>query len=228
MAQNAQNALSVHKSAPKFSFTHSGIGTEKPKHGPSPGSYNRVKVDADKFARSASYTMVGASKMGGVADVGFAAKVPGPGAYSSTDVHSMSPPKWAFGSEARMVDKKRMKSAGPGQYDTCTQNDAVRLTMSSKLGLGYKKTITPAPGAYQPKFDNVSTIRAPEKMSFGSSSRGPIPDNKVPGPGRYSSSQRSLNAGYKTMPAFSMTGRWKDPPQKHPGPDFMSSTTSFK
>ncbi|CAK0812620.1 unnamed protein product, partial [Prorocentrum cordatum] len=121
----SQNCLSVHKAAPKFSFSHSGLGPERTKPSPSPGTYNVVGVDRDKFSRSASYSILGASKMGGAATVGSAAKVPGPGAYVPNDVRSLSPPKWAFGSEPRMAEKKAMKSAGPGQYNTATQNDAV-------------------------------------------------------------------------------------------------------
>ncbi|CAK0857660.1 unnamed protein product [Prorocentrum cordatum] len=221
------NAVSTYKTAPKFSFPHSGIGAEAPKRGPEPGTYNIVGVDKDKFSRSASYSILGASKVGGAASVGMMSKNPGPGAYAPKDHKSMNPPKWAFGSETRMAEKKTMKAPGPGQYNTITKNDAVQISMSSRFDYTTKEQ-APAPGAYTPKFDSVSTIKAAERIHFGSSSRTGFKDNSVPGPGQYNASGKALDAGYKTAPAFSLRPKWKDPPQKHPGPDFMASTTFFK
>lgn len=223
--QGSLVSLSPYKTAPKFSFPHQGTGQERVRQSPAPGSYKVVTTDTDKFARSASYTMLGQSG----SCFGGRNSQPGPGAYNPSKDHSyLKAPTWAIGTEARLADKKEMKKPGPGEYNTiqATAADALQITMSGRFDFS-KKAMTPAPTAYKPGFENLSTFPVPQRTSFGSSSRTSFRDNAVPGPGKYEALAAAKN-GYKTAPQYTMRQKYKDAGKKKTGPDFMSSMTSFK
>lgn len=220
------NALSGNKSAPKFSFSHDALGKEATKKTPAPGAYNTVGVYTDKFAKSSSWTMLGASDRG----VATRSWQPGPGAYAQNkEVLNMTAPKWAFGSENRMQDKKKMKVPGPGTYDTriaAAGADQVSITMSPKFSPS-KKGTGPAPTSYKPNHTVRSDMPLSQRMTFGSSTRTDLKDLGVPGPGRYEAVKPEVK-GNRTAPCYSMRPKYQDPKKPFPGASYMSAMTSFK
>eukprot|EP00438_Fugacium_kawagutii_P033519 Skav222494 [mRNA] locus=scaffold1835:453666:474268:- [translate_table: standard] len=87
------------------------ICKDKPSKQPGPGEYPQVKSEKDKFGKTPSWSIGGASKGG--KDW---APMPGPGAYTPSNPDFVSP-KWGFTNDNRLKPNKMSKTPGPGQYE---------------------------------------------------------------------------------------------------------------
>jgi len=114
-----------------------------------------------------------------------AKKIPGPGAYNSSE-KSKSGPRYGFGSSNRNKEGSSVSGTvpGPGAYQV---NDKVgkegrKYTLSGRPKSAGKQANIPGPAAYNPKIAEKKS-----GFTFGAAS-GKVDDKEkkiVPGPGQY-------------------------------------------
>mmetsp|Transcript_52544 Transcript_52544/g.122221 ORF Transcript_52544/g.122221 Transcript_52544/m.122221 type:complete len:224 (+) Transcript_52544:136-807(+) len=210
------------KSSPKFSFTSAPAAKDK-KHGvPGPGQYPLVATDKDKFTRSSSWSMGAATREG----KGLGA-MPGPGAYTPQNPAFVTP-KWGFGAEGRLRERKLSVTPGPGAYETRSKGlGGVEASICSKPD-GVRRSHTPGPGSYKPSYDPCSNMSSAPKVSFGCSSRSDLMMSKTPGPGAYEHlTSLGGNVAMRTPAKFSIKGRY-NPPATDITPGPSNNGTQFK
>ena len=104
-------------------------------------------------------------------------------------------------------EKDHMNVPGPGNYNpnnSATQKKLPQYSMKQRLGstMDNKKTMSPAPGAYNIHLNNKTS--AP-KFGFGSSTRQGEKGNNVPGPGAY-----KINVRVADTPAYAIPNKKED------------------
>lgn len=211
------------KASPKFSFTSAPAAKDKKHSVPGPGQYSNIQADKDKFARSSSWTMGCSTRDGGKAW----GTLPGPGAYTPANPSLVSP-KWGFGAEGRLRERKLSQTPGPGAYDVRSKGlGGLEMSICSKPD-GQRRSHTPGPGSYKPSHDPCSHMSSAPKVSFGCSSRAELAMSKTPGPGAYEHlTSLGGNVLMRTPAKYSIKGRYNQPkPDITPGPSHPG--TSFK
>lgn len=213
---------STFKASPKYSFTSAPSLKDKKEGIPGPGQYGSLATDKDKFSRSASWSM-GSSTRDGKAW----GKLPGPGAYTPVNPNH-SAPKFGFGVEERLRQRKVSATPGPGAYDTRNKGlGGIEVSIVSKPD-GVRRAHTPGPGSYKPSHDPCSNMASAPKISFGGSIRADLMMSKTPGPGAYEHvTSMGPNPIMRTPAKFSIKGRYAHPPPDiTPGPSHAG--TQFK
>jgi len=120
--------------------------------------------------------------------------VPGPGNYDVIDDKGSKAPKFSFGKELR-TKSDRPKTPGPGTYQfrTCIGNEGPKITISSWRPLSSVASaanFTPGPGQYD---SNLNDKTKSPSYRIGSSKRDNKNRNDFPGPGSYSTLNRSTS-----------------------------------
>jgi len=206
------NSSSEYKNQPKWSIGARIPQRELKKGMPGPGAYGQTHTEKDKFAATAKYSIAGAGGSGKEWTV-----MPGPGQYAPNPACKM-PPKWGFGSEARLREVKAGRGPGPGSYETRGNLEGLHFSVSSRPEGSGKLNQAPGPGQYKPSYNQV-TASAPSS-GFGSSSRGELGVSKSPGPGQYEALPiLGGSCAVRAMPRFSIAGKRNTPmTDSTPGP----------
>lgn len=207
------NASSGFKSPPKYSFTHSPVlGKDKPSKQPGPGEYPQVKSEKDKFGKTPSWSIGGATRGG--KDW---APMPGPGAYTPSNPDFVSP-KWGFTNDNRLKPNKRSTTPGPGQYELKSTLQGRDVSICSKPESKGLTGTLPGPGAFTPSWSTTSNYGSAPSIGFGASNRAKMVVSKTPGPGQYEIPTTLIgNVTMKSPSAYSIKGRW-------PGKDKAATT----
>lgn len=171
--------LSHVKTSPKWSF-NGRQNHVSPLNGPGPGSYTVPGTDTtSKSKRAPGFAFGSATR-----EIINKQRVPGPGSYAHKNF--LGSDGTAFSCTSRHIKALQASDTpGPGAHD-----------LPSQLGAGPKFTVTPrrrelrkagggpGPGAYNQ--EDGALIQAPEKWSFGTSTRPVMQSSgKTPGPGAY-------------------------------------------
>eukprot|EP00931_Biecheleriopsis_adriatica_P091331 TRINITY_DN65212_c0_g1_i1.p2 TRINITY_DN65212_c0_g1~~TRINITY_DN65212_c0_g1_i1.p2 ORF type:complete len:223 (+),score=22.11 TRINITY_DN65212_c0_g1_i1:110-778(+) len=215
------SATSAFRNTPKYSFTASSFGKDKPKNMPGPGQYGLTAADKDKFSKTPSWSIASSGK--GSMSTG---ALPGPGAYSPANPAFVSP-KWAFSTDTRLKVPLRSTTPGPGAYDMKTTLQGKDTSICSKPEFRARSQ-TPGPGTYNANYASCSSFESSPKVGFGASNRGKLVASKTPAPGTYEIPTTLIgNITMKTPCAYSIKGRYNPPkPDQTPGP--ISAGTTFK
>lgn len=160
------NASSGFKSPPKYSFTHSPVlGKDKPSKQPGPGEYPQMKSEKDKFGKTPSWSIGGATRGG--KDW---APMPGPGAYTPSNPDFVSP-KWGFTNDNRLKPNKRSTTPGPGQYELKSTLQGRDVSICSKPESKGLTGTLPGPGAFTPSWSTTSNYGSAPSIGFGASNK---------------------------------------------------------
>lgn len=210
---------SSYKNQPKWSIAARIPCRELKKGMPGPGAYGNTHTETDKFSCSQKYTMSGGGRDGKEW-----ATFPGPGQYAPGK-DGKTPPKWGFGSEARLHETKRGRTPGPGQYETRGNLEGLHFSVASRPGGAGKLGVGPGPGQYKPSYDQI--FETAPKNSFGSGSRSELALSKSPGPGQYEALPiLGGSCGVRSPPRFTIAGKRNTPgTDQTPGPG--PGTTCF-
>mmetsp|Transcript_36792 Transcript_36792/g.64824 ORF Transcript_36792/g.64824 Transcript_36792/m.64824 type:complete len:225 (+) Transcript_36792:74-748(+) len=214
-------ALSPNKNSPKWSFAGRYQAVDKKKGMPGPGQYGQVNTEKDKFTKSASFTL-GA----GMNHNKLWATWPGPGQYTVKQEQKTTPPRWGFGSEARLHELRKPQTPGPGQYEVRGKIGAESLQYGIQgKAQATTRSSTPGPGTYKPCWEPTQT--SSPKYGQGSSTREKLKPSKDPGPGQYEA-MKTLggNGVMRCSPKYSFRGK-PSPPTADSTPGPGTSSTQF-
>jgi len=203
---------SSYKTSPKWSISARIPPREAKKGMPGPGAYGNTNSETDKWKSTPKITMAGGQR-----DSKEWGSFPGPGQYAPP-MGGKTSSSFGFGSETRLHEIKRSRTPGPGAYETRGNLEGLHFSVASRPEGSSKFSVTPAPGAYKPNYDQV--YEAPPKMSFGGSSRSDLLPSKTPGPGQYEAiTILGGNCAMRSPPRFTIIGkRSQAATEQSPGP----------
>jgi hypothetical protein len=200
--------LSHVKTSPKWSF-NGRQNHLSPLNGPGPGSYSTPASDTtSKSKRAPGFAFGSASR-----EIIDKQRVPGPGSYAHRP-HMGSDGKAVSCTPRRVKGLTPSESPGPGAHNLPGLCGAgPKVTLTPRRG-DLLKAAAPGPGAYN--HEDYALVQAPEKWSFGTSTRPGIESSgKTPGPGTYNHREHVGSHGQQ----YSMQSRREGVKlQKSPGP----------
>mmetsp|Transcript_6408 Transcript_6408/g.10878 ORF Transcript_6408/g.10878 Transcript_6408/m.10878 type:complete len:224 (-) Transcript_6408:48-719(-) len=179
MAMKMTN-LSQHKNSQRWTFSARFEATDRKKGMPGPGTYGSTNTTLDKYSHTPKFSMGASASTSALLQ-----KNPGPGQYTPKKDQHQEPPRWGFGSEARLHELKRQTYPGPGHYETRGKlgPDGLQYSMGGKPE--GKDGGTPGPGSYKVAQSWETTQTSQPKWGAGSAVRGELTTSKTPGPGKY-------------------------------------------
>lgn len=222
MQQFNLTAESSFRTSPKYSFTSFVSPADRIKPSPGPGAYGPpAPADRDKFRKSASWTIGGASTR---LEKSVVSLTPGPGQYK-LDLND-SGQKAIFSCVERLKTRRANTAPGPGQYQVDRMDEGRASSIYSRNAGAGKASTVPGPGAYKPSFACLSQMEALPKVSFGASCRAELSLSKTPGPGSYD--HECYKNCMKNSLKYSISARCDVPEKPDKGPGPIAPHTQFQ